>query len=181
MLRRERMGLRHQAGFTLVEMMTVMMIVAVMITIAAPSFMGLMARNTLTSKMNEMVGAIQAARSEAVTRNTTVTMCRRSPGADTCDTSGGWQNGWLVFVDPDNDHVVDAGEIILGNGAGVPGLSYIGALGTATYMTFRPDGTTGAAADQIMGICKGTLYKGELTVGVTGRPSAKKVDNVTGC
>jgi type IV fimbrial biogenesis protein FimT len=171
---------RSGAGFTLPEMLIVMLVVGITLTLAVPSFTGLLARNSLSAKMNEIVGAMQLARSEAVLRNTQVTVCRRkSDNTDTCDSSGGWQYGWLVFVDPATSGtvgVVDGGETILGNGAASPGFTFKGAVGNSARISFRPDGTpigvSGTTWPKSMTICKGTQYEGRIDVEPTGRPTA---------
>ena len=178
-----RNGVRER-GFTLPEMLVVSAIVAVMLVIAVPSYTSLTARNALTSKMNEVVGAMQIARSEAVTRNNRVTLCRRNANdTDTCDAGGGWQNGWLVFVDPDADGTVDTGETILGNGARVTGFEFKGTVGDLVRLTYRPDGTAvGVSASSVMTVCKGTkLYEGEITIDATGRPTSKRLSAITNC
>ena len=69
-------ALRPQAGFTLIELMIVILLGAILMGMAIPSFRSLMAGNRLTTQANDLVGAINYARSEAISHNTTVTFCR---------------------------------------------------------------------------------------------------------
>lgn len=66
---------RLSSGFTLIELMITLAVVVVLVTIAIPSFRDLLARNELTTTTNAWVGAITAARAEAVKRNQTVVLC----------------------------------------------------------------------------------------------------------
>jgi type IV fimbrial biogenesis protein FimT len=159
-------------------MLMVVLIIALLATLAVPNFNGLLARNALNARVNEFIGALQMARTEAVTRNEMVTVCRRnSDGTDTCDTAGGWENGWLVFVDSNTSGAWDTGETIVGNGAAVSNMRFLGWLGNRLAISFRPNGTpryfpaSGSAVDREMVVCRGTAeYEAHVTIGTTGRP-----------
>lgn len=156
----------------------VVMVIALLTTLAVPAFNGLLARNALNARVNEFIGAMQFARTEAVTRNQEVTICRKnSNGTDTCDTAGSWENGWITFIDSNSSGSVDAGETILGQGAVVPGIRFKGWVGNRLAISFRANGTPrytpGGAAqpDQDLYVCKGTAqYEAHVTISVTGRP-----------
>lgn len=104
----------RSAGFTLMELMVTLAIAAVILSIGAPSFGEFRRNNRLTSVGNEFLGAVQTARTEAIKRQTPVAVC---PSADPTDagatcTSGAF-NGWIVFVDNDNDCERDAAEDVV--------------------------------------------------------------------
>lgn len=81
-------------------------IIAILATLAAPSFRDMVVRNRLSGLSNELMVALQYARSEAINRRGTVTVCRSANGIG-CATAGGWEQGWVVFHDLDGDGVVD--------------------------------------------------------------------------
>lgn len=83
-------------GFTLIEMMTAIMVLAILVTLAVPSFNNAALSGKLTGFANDLVASAQLARSEAIKRNATVTMCRSTDGA-TCAGSGGWESGWILL------------------------------------------------------------------------------------
>jgi type IV fimbrial biogenesis protein FimT len=85
------------SGFTLLELLTTVFVASILLAIAVPSFRDMSAGNRLTTQANDVVAALNLARSEAIKRNTTVTFCRASTAADTtCVTSAGdWLN-WIV-------------------------------------------------------------------------------------
>ena len=58
-----------RAGFTIIELMVVVVLVAIVVALAVPSFRELIARNRLEGVASELVTDLQYARSEAVSRN----------------------------------------------------------------------------------------------------------------
>jgi type IV fimbrial biogenesis protein FimT len=85
------------SGFTLIELMFTLLIAAILLGVGVPSFRGMAASNRLTTQANDLVGAINFARSEAITRNMNVTLCRTSTEATTTCAVGSaaWTN-WIV-------------------------------------------------------------------------------------
>lgn len=134
-----------QSGFTLVELMITLIIAAIMVTVAVPSFTATIQNNRATSQINEFVSTLNLARTEAIKRGARVTVCK-SPDASNCNTSTtGWEQGWIVFVDSDADGAHDAGETLLLTSQGLAqGSTLTGAAGADVnnYVTFRPSGKT---------------------------------------
>jgi type IV fimbrial biogenesis protein FimT len=97
-------------GFTLVEMMVVITVLAILLAIAAPSFDTLVKNNRLASASSEVQSALSLARNEAVTRRQFVTVC---PSADGASCSGDWgsHNGVIVFADNGTPGVVGSQQI----------------------------------------------------------------------
>ncbi len=85
-----------QQGFTLVELMVTITVLAIVIGIAVPSFYGQIQNNRSLALGEEFAGALNYARSEAVKRGKRVTLCA---SADASKCSGSWQQGWIAFVD----------------------------------------------------------------------------------
>lgn len=74
-------------GFTLPELLIVVVIAAVLATLAAPSFSELIENQRAKSAAADIYVALARARSEAITRNTNVTLSAKS---------GNWANGWQI-------------------------------------------------------------------------------------
>lgn len=88
---------RLARGFTIIELMLVLILVAVLLSFAAPSFQASLQRNRLQSTVSEVASSLSFARAEAVIRSNPVAMC---PTADFATCSGSnWETGWLVFED----------------------------------------------------------------------------------
>lgn len=99
-------------GFTIIELMITITIIAIVVAIGAPNFQATIQNNRLASQTNTLISAINYARSEAVKRgDATITMCGSSDQAS-CNTAD-WESGWLIFTDSDGDSEVDTGETIL--------------------------------------------------------------------
>ena len=98
-------------GFTLVELMIVLLIVAVSLAVVTPLLQSVLHKNRLGHETGRFLGAVNLARSEAVMRNVAVSVCP-SIMALTQEPvcSGTYANGWIVFANPDRDKVVDAGS-----------------------------------------------------------------------
>ena len=96
------------AGFSLVEQLATIGVVAVLTAAAVPSFSTLIDNNRLTSETHTMRAALANARSEAQAQRAPVTMCRSADGT-TCST-GNWGEGFLAFVDLDRDGVLETGD-----------------------------------------------------------------------
>jgi type IV fimbrial biogenesis protein FimT len=85
------------AGFTLIEMMVVVTILAILMMIATPSLRDAMLNARMTAMVNDTMADLNVARSEAVKRNSTVTLCASTDGA-TCSGTN-WAQGWIVFAE----------------------------------------------------------------------------------
>lgn len=97
---RDDVQLGQHLGFSLVELMVTVAVLAIVAAIAIPSFTGLINSNRLTASANEVLASLQMARSEAVRRNQTVLVCPSS-NASSC-TSGSW-NQWIIMVKATNE------------------------------------------------------------------------------
>ena len=101
------MSLFRSKGFTLIEVIVVVTIVAIFVAIGIPSLRDLMIKTRLSGQVQEFYGTIDFARSEAIKRGTTVSICKSNDQSSCCQTSGSvctsWSGGWIVFANNDND------------------------------------------------------------------------------
>ena len=84
----------NRAGFTMIELLIVMAIAAILATVAVPSFWTLIQNQRATTQANNLVTAVNLARSEAARRGDQVEICASTDQAD-CNSSD-WTNGWVV-------------------------------------------------------------------------------------
>lgn len=151
-----------QCGFTLLELIITVAIVAILSAAAIPSFSELMMKSRLTNQARDLLAGSLMARSEAIKRNQTVTLCASNNGA-TC--TGTWVNGWIVLT-ADN-------TVVHSHGAAPTGFLINSAL---TNITFNASGL--GASMTTLTICKSTPAVGSeervVTISGTGRPSITK-------
>lgn len=108
--------MKKDFGFTLIELMITLAVLAILIGLAAPSMNDLIRNNRVASVASEFGSAITYTRAEAIKRGQQIVLCQSSdPSATppTCANAGGWQQGWLAFVDSNSNSSFDNGETIL--------------------------------------------------------------------
>jgi type IV fimbrial biogenesis protein FimT len=156
---------RHTAaGFTLIESMVAVSLMAVLLMIAVPSFNNAALGSQLRASANDLAAAAFLARSEAIKRNAVVTLCMSEDG-ESCSVSGGWEQGWAVML---------AGAPLQQFKAAPAGLKIT--AGAVTSLSFQPTGAGATAA--VFTVCRATPSVGReervVTIDATGRPWVKR-------
>ncbi|MDH3671667.1 MAG: GspH/FimT family pseudopilin [Gammaproteobacteria bacterium] len=129
------------SGFTLIELITTLVIAAILMTLAAPSFSNFVKNNRLTSQANELMADLAFARSEAVKAAVDVIICRSNDGA-TCGGTA-WTDGWITGIDQNLNQLLDPGEPILRTHAALDGTNTIAEAGGVTdKIIYLRSGTT---------------------------------------
>lgn len=161
--------IRTITGFTLIELLLTTSVAAVTLSIAIPLFMQFVVDMKEKAAASALMDAIRQARSEALTRNTPVTICRSSQELDACNHGdGGWSDGWLIFADPDGDMGrIDNGERILHRHEALDsGIAIVPEGAVADYIRFSSSGRPSATGSMSLA-ADGTAYT--LTVTSNGR------------
>lgn len=169
-------GAQVRRGFTLVEMVVTVAIVAILLGIAIPSYNETILNMKLTSYANNLVASILLGRSEAIKRNAVVSLCVSSSG--TACTGGGWEQGWILMCRTTDSKICDpagAGTIVIQT---QPPLSTGWKLSEAAALTtiaFQPTGTGATSAD--LTVCRSSplgAMERHVMISTTGRPSTSK-------
>ncbi len=131
----------RRAGFTLIELLVGLAVAAVLLIVAVPAYRAMIERNLVASQANSLLADLHFARSEAVTRGRDVTVCKSGDG-QSCTADGGWQQGWIIFVDPTNSGVRNAADepLLRVNNQARQGLAISGTGTLDERVTFDPNG-----------------------------------------
>ena len=164
---------RIQQGFTLIELMVTIAIVGVLLVAVLPTLSNTIDGNKVSAESRKMMSTIAFSRSEAVKRNTFVTVCKSS-NATSCETGtdADWHDGWLVFADLDNNGALDSGEEVVkridSTSAGV----VINAGSTiANRFTYRPSGSISNAGSFVVCPKSGDIKLAKkIVISIVGRP-----------
>jgi len=164
---------RGSSGFTLIEMMIVLVIVAIVMVLVPPGMQQLSLSTNLKSYSHEMLSSVYLARSEAIKRNAPVTLCVSTDGA-TCADSGDWEDGWIV-VAADGTVIKSQQPIMTGyrmtGSAAAPG---------SHTMVFQPSGAASTSSN--ITLCRQAPAVGnqERVVRVTATGRARLTTTTTG-
>jgi type IV fimbrial biogenesis protein FimT len=93
-----RLTMDRDSGFTLIELLITIVVVSILLAMGAPAFKDFIKNNRVTAQTNDLVSAIQLARSEALKRGTNMVVCA-SKNQTTCTGKDTWADGWIVFSD----------------------------------------------------------------------------------
>ena len=125
-------------GFTLIELLVTLAILAIIAVIAAPSLQNFVLNNRIRSQAAALTSSLAFARTEAITRSTRVVTC---PGSASGCNGTQWESGWIVFVDTNNDAVLDVDEIQLELHVALDGNNTLrGTTDVGDYVSFDYDG-----------------------------------------
>ena len=165
-------SMRSFMGFTLTELMITVAIAAIVLAIGIPSFRDTIRENRLTTYNNQFITALNLARSQAISRGSRVTLCP-STGAD-CEAIG-YENGWIVFTDPNGNAKLDAGEVAIRIFEKMPdGMTLTGnSNNVATYISYDGSGfsrlkNSDAFQAGTLTLCKDGKAR-QIVIGSTGR------------
>jgi type IV fimbrial biogenesis protein FimT len=101
-----------QFGFSLIELMVVLAIATTLLAVGVPGFRALIQSLQVTTTVNDFLGAINLARSEAIKRGGRVDMMP--------DDGNDWAKGWVVFINRNDTREPDARDDIIVSHGPVP-------------------------------------------------------------
>ncbi len=169
-----------QRGFTLIELMASLAIVTIIAGIGGPSLNRLLHRYRASAALNALTADLALARVAAISRGKAVTACP-SRDATTCMDDGDWTEGWLVFVDANDDRRLGAGEQILGTRqAPRNGDLWLYSTDGRTALRYLPSGFSYGSNATITACVDGQTY-GALVVNNAGRVRMERTAGAVPC
>lgn len=97
--------MNRQGGFTLLELLVTVTVLAILLTVGVPSFTQFVQNSRVTARTNDIVTGLNVARSEAIKRGAPITV--------TVTGGGGFHNGWCVHT---GAGCADAAAVLRENG-----------------------------------------------------------------
>lgn len=143
---------RTMSGFTLIELLITTIVLAILATLAVPSFQSTIRNSAITSETNRLIAAIQYARNEAIKRNAAVVIARTSA------TNATWTEGWQIFQDASatagGSGYVAANDVLIRNGdASTTGVTIMANASGNQWLAFAGNGMTTEGGTSVYHIC----------------------------
>lgn len=152
--------MHRERGFTLLELMITLVVAAIILGLAVPSFQRTIANNAVKAATQDLVATLQAARAQSMSSRTSVTV---EP------ESGGWGSGWSLQLQSS----VESDETYIPS-------DKIRIKTDLTSLTFRPQGGLSAPSSSIIVCHTDTDIPGrKITVTFLGRVTAEQ--DAVGC
>lgn len=168
---------KQNAGFTLVELILTLTILAIVTGLAIPAFTAVVTRNKVTGETNRFVTAINYARSEAVKRN--------SPVAMRSVTEFNWHDGWTLYEGDLTGSMAAPGDdqIIRIFGESESGITLEGNTQAGTWLSFHSNGMLNEASSAVMLVChlNDPTTGRVITIDRGGRPISSEIADGDDC
>lgn len=104
--------MRTTQGFTLIECLIALAVLAILLAAASPSMREMKTRNELQSMQHALLSSAQAARGFAVARKEQVSLCASANGLS-CDGGANWSHGWLLYAERNRNSRFDGSDELL--------------------------------------------------------------------
>lgn len=174
--------MRQEArGFTLVELMTTLAVLAITLAVGVPAFAELQQRARAANAYHLLTGSLAIARLSAVKHGHPVSVCPSSDGLN-CRDDLIWDDGWIVFSAPDRVEQPGSADAVLQRIDGVgTGLALRSTVGRK-LVRFTPDGWAYGSNLSIR-LCSREPVRllGKVVVNNGGRPRSERYDKAEPC
>lgn len=171
------MTINRHDGVTLIELLVTLSIAVILMTVAVPGFQDFFSRYRLDSATSEFLASLNLARSEAIRRGVKVSICKSKTGTN-CTPHASWRDGWVVFINPNDNNSVDDGEEVVRVHQALPAAVTLSS-DFPSRMTYKADGSITNRVGGSFYFCHGRLEDARRIVVIgTGRA---RLENATTC
>jgi type IV fimbrial biogenesis protein FimT len=162
---------RTRPGYSLIELLVAMTVTGILLALAMPTFADWLRAYRQLNQAQALARTLDLARSEAVKRNGRVNVCKTADRRD-CTRHGGWESGWLLFADGDDDGQVGDSIIVDAEPPAPAGITIVGNVPIADYVSYTSLGMARTRS--------GALQMGTFTVCAKGQTALHVVLAETG-
>lgn len=169
-----RSAFQLQNGFSLIETLTGLTIAGVLGSLSI-GLSDMISSHAVTAEVNGLMADMAYARSAAITRRQTTTICASNDGSN-CNKDSAWEQGWIIFTDEDRDRLRDPGDQLLRvQGPLSKGSQMDQGSGYYYYMIYKPTGSVFPNAT--FTFCHGPRYRRAIIVFRSGRSRVSTVSS----
>jgi len=170
-------------GFTIIELMITVFVVAIVAALGTPTFISTIQNNRLASQTNTLLSSLNYTRSEAVKLGSTVSICSSSDLA-TCNNSANWETGWIIFRDTDSSGTLNGAETVLRIHEALEGGNTLRTSGfsSTSNLSFNSRGMLAATGTFVLCDSRGATDARAIVMNVSGqaRPAIDENSPVDG-
>ncbi|MBC7991188.1 MAG: GspH/FimT family pseudopilin [Luteimonas sp.] len=171
---------RKDAGYSLIEAMTVLAILALTLTLGLSNFGGSLRRNRTQATMHLLSADMAMARNTAIMRGVAVVVCPRTTDGG-CGGDSDWSRGWIVFADGDGNRRPDPGQALLrSEDAPAAGDGSMRVVSSRPWLRYQPDGRS-ANSNLTVHVCVDGKISGQVKVNNLGRIRTSTQDAGSPC
>lgn len=157
--------IRRERAFSVLELMVALAVAAVLATVAVPTFARMKRAASLSAATNQLLWALNFARSAAILESVPVTLCLSADGQSCLESAAAAGVGWLVFY----QSAGPAGVPLLNTFRLPADLTVHGSRAAVTFWPVARAGTT--STFDLCGIGGRVPQQGRaIVVSQTGRP-----------
>lgn len=162
-------------GFSMIELIIVVLIASIILSIVAPKLGRISTRAHLNSVQRSLISTLFFARAEAIKRGSDVTVCPSNDSATCLERSAPWNDGWIIFLDIDGNGTFDSSDDQLIRATVIPRVASVVWSGTRS-ITFQGEGNVVENSQGNLRICD---LNGDFSItrGVTVDPTGRIFEN----